>query len=268
MFKRQIGKNIPEVSHKLIEKPETSVYFNHIHNHCELLLFLSGDADYNIDGKVFTPSPYDLLLIPGATYHYLIPTSSAPYENYVIGVDVDILGKDRYEKLFSSPLMVSIKDCDEIKGFFTRLDFYNSNYTDEDFNICSIALIKELLVYLSYQKDTLTSSHSGKLDRISEIIDYISDNIEKPLDADTIADHFSISKSYLQNTFSQNMHIGIKKYIMQKKIYAARSDLLRGMHPNKVCEKYSFGDYSVFYRLYKKTFDSSPIRSTYKNASY
>ena len=54
------------------------------------------------------------------------------------------------------------------------------------------------------------------------------------------------------------MHIGLKKYIMQKKIYAAHADLSGGISPMDVCEKYAFGDYSIFYRLYKKTFETSP----------
>ena len=90
------------------------------------------------------------------------------------------------------------------------------------------------------------------------IIAYISDNLDKPLNAETIAAHFSLSKSYVQNIFTQKMHIGLKKYIMQKKIYAAHADMIAGMTPNEVCEKYKFGDYSLFYRTYKKTFGNSP----------
>ena len=73
-----------------------------------------------------------------------------------------------------------------------------------------------------------------------------------------IGDHPLLSRSYVQNVFSQHMHIGLKTYIMQKKIYAAHADLGRGLGPSEVCEKYAFGDYSVFYRLYKKTFHTSP----------
>ena len=258
MFQREIGSSILEVSHKRIEHPRQSVYFNHIHNHCEILLFISGVADYNIDGQMFRPSPYDMLFIPAATYHYLIPTESVPYENYVIGIEPKILDTEGYNKLFSSPLMISIKDDPEVKGFFSRLDFYDKNYSDADFNSGALHLIHELVTYLRYRKDDLHFVHSGSLEHIDEIIKYISDNIENQIDADSIAEHFSLSKSYVQNLFSQNMHIGIKKYIMQKKIYAADNDLSLGIAPYKVCEKYGFGDYSIFYRLYRRTFGYSP----------
>ena len=258
MFIREIGNTVVEVSHKRIEVPSKSVYFNHIHNQCELLLFISGEAEYNIDGKIFVPTPYDLIFIPSGVYHYLIPTSSVPYENYVIGILPDTILPEHYKKLFSPPFIINIKEDAELKSFFKRLDFYNETYSNEDFSRCANFLIQELASYLFYRKDTLSSPESTGNEKIDDIVKYISKNIEKPLNADIIAKHLLLSKSYVQNMFSQNMHIGLKAYIMQKKIYSAQSDITAGMSPIEVCEKYSFSDYSSFYRLYKKTFLKSP----------
>ncbi len=258
MFQRKIGNTIVEVSHKRIEEPKQSVYFNHIHNHCEFLLFVSGEANYNIDGQIFCPRPYDLLFIPAATYHYLIPISSHPYENYVVGIDPAEILQPHYEKLFSPPLMINIKEDAEFLGFFNRLDFYWENYFQEDFDRSSKALISEFVTYCAYQKDNMQSVHSGSVAHIDKIIGYISEHLEEKLDAESIAQHFFLSESYVQNLFSKNMHIGLKKYIAQKKIYAARADMLQGLSPNEACEKYRFGDYSIFYRVYKKTFGDSP----------
>ena len=258
MFFERIGELIPEVSHKLIEHPRQSVYYNHIHNNCELLLFLQGAADYNIDGQSFTLSPYDLLFIPAATYHYLLPTASEPYENYVIGISPDLIDSAQYEKLFTKPLVINIKEDKELRQFFTRLDLYHATFSPADFASCASALIHELVTYCSYAKRALHSVRSGNIAYIDEIITYINDHIEERLDAERIAHHFLLSRSYVQNMFSQSMHIGLKKYVMQKKIYAAHADLAKGLSPSAVCEKYAFGDYSVFYRLYRTTFNCSP----------
>ena len=170
MFQRQIGSSVLEVSHKLMESPNQSVYFNHIHNHCEILLFIRGQADYNIDGQIFSPSPYDLLFIPAATYHYLIPTASVPYENYVIGIDPQIVDNKHYTQLFSPPLMISIKDDSELINFFKRLDLYEQLYSNDDFSKCTCALINELITYCSYRKNDLRSVHSGTITHIDKII--------------------------------------------------------------------------------------------------
>ena len=258
MFYAEIGSAFPEVSHKRIEAPSRSVYFNHIHNHCEILLFVSGRVEYNIDGQIFRPEPHDLLFVPAATYHYLIPTATEPYENYVIGLDPALVEPEHYGRLFLPPRMLHIRQDPELMGFFTRLDLYHSRYRQADFSRCAQALIRELVVWCSYRAEELAVSPSGAVSHAEEIARYITEHLEEPLDAGRIARHFLLSKSYVQNLFSRDMHIGLKQYIMQKKIYAAHSALAAGESPSRVCERYGFGDYSSFYRLYKRTFAASP----------
>lgn len=258
MFQTRIDPAIVEVSHKRIEHPEKTIYYRHIHNHSELLLFVCGEAHYNIDGQIFKPGPYDLIFVPAATYHYLIPEKSVPYENYVIGFDPAFIDELHYRKLFSPPLVLNARGDNLLMGFFSRLDLYHKTYGQKDFDECVAPLVRELCVYCSYHKENLHAVNSRTLTHIDRIVAYISEHLEENLDADEIARRFSFSRSYVQNLFSQNMHIGLKKYVMQKKIYAARRDLMNGLSPSVVCEKYGFGDYSSFYRLYRKTFSVSP----------
>ena len=78
MFEVTSKGPIFEVSHKYVESPSQAQYAQHTHTCCELLLFVQGDANFNIDGILHRPKPYDLLVIPQATYHYFIPRSPAP----------------------------------------------------------------------------------------------------------------------------------------------------------------------------------------------
>ncbi len=264
MFFNRLDDDYLEISHKRIECPDQSVYGNHIHNHCEMLLFIRGEADFNIDGQIFTPSPYDLLFIPAATYHYLMLRNSVPYENYVIGISPTVMEPDHYNRLFTPPLMLNVKEDEELMRFFARLDLYHKQYDVQDFFTCARALIRELVIYCSYRKSFLQSVGGGSVAYIDEIVSYIARNIERPLNAQDIARRFHLSRSYVQNLFTQNMHIGLKHYIMQKKIYAAHADLASGAEPCRVCEKYAFGDYSIFYRLYKRTFGTAPTENCKK----
>ena len=187
MFQENLGNGIIEVSHKRIESPDKSVYFNHIHKHCEILLFISGKANYNIDGQIFRPKPYELLFIPSATYHYLIPTEEKPYENYVIGIMPEFIKEEHYTKLFSAPYMIGVGDDEEVIRFFERLDFYKSNYSREDFELSARALIKELITFLFYKKDSLGVVTTTANAHINAVVSYIAANIEKPLNASVIA---------------------------------------------------------------------------------
>ncbi len=265
MFEEKAGTPIYEISHKYVETPDASAYLRHMHNCCELLLFVCGDANYNIDGILYKPNPYDLLIIPRATYHYFIPVSPLPYENYVLDFDPGIVAQRHYEKIFARPVIINIKDDKEFCRYFKRLDFYHETYTREDFAACADALLRELLVFCSYRMDQSVILEPDRPPLVDTVLRMISDNLEQHLDADFLAQELNLSKSYIQNMFSSSMHIGLKQYILQKKIFAAHSDMMNGMGAGAAAAKYAFNDYSVFFRLYKKYIGHPPRQTRREN---
>lgn len=266
MFEVKAGAPVFEISHKYVENPSATQYAQHTHACCELLLFVRGDANFNIDGILHHPKPYDLLVIPSATYHYFIPRSPQPYENYVLDFSPDIIPLEHRQKLFSKPTILNIGDDAEFCRFFHLLDLYHATYSPADFAICSRALLRELLIFCSYRMDSSTPVESARNPLVETMLKLIAENLEKPLDADFLAREMMLSKSYVQNVFSQSMHIGLKKYITQKKLFAAQADLASGMSAADVCAKYEFSDYSSFFRHYKQMMGVSP-RETKRNGA-
>ncbi len=263
MFEVQSAYPLYEIAHKRVEYPDAHQYAKHIHSCCEILLFVSGDANFNIDGVLHTPRPYDLLLIPKATYHYFIPRSPEPYENYVLDFHPSMVAPQHYKKLFSHPITINIEKDPEFRSFFERLDHYYDTYTAEDFAVCANALMRELLIFCSYRLNDAVRVAPERNALVDTMLGLISENIERPLDAEFLARELMLSKSYIQNVFSQSMHIGLKQYITQKKIFAAQNDILAGMSSAAVAAKYGFGDYSVFFRLYKKVLGYSPRQTKF-----
>ena len=260
MFEEHIGGTVREVSHKLVPAPDGQKYAKHIHDYAEILLFLRGDADYNVDGVLYRPKPYDLLLIPKATYHYLIPRSPAPYENYVIDFQPSLIPSSVYERVFPHPSVQNIRGDAEFCRFFQLLDYYRDAYSTEDFRVAVKSLIREMLIYCSYRLDPTERAQPERHPLVDTVLSLISENLEAPLDAEFFAKRLMLSKSYIQNVFSASMHIGLKQYVAQKKIFAAQADLAAGLPAAAVCAKYAFGDYSVFYRTYKKILGYPPSK--------
>ena len=265
VFEAKLSYPIYEISHKYVETPDAEQYAQHMHECCEFLLFIQGDANYNIDGILHSPRPYDLLIIPKATYHYFIPKSPVPYENYVLDFHPNLIPQQHYKKLFSAPMIINIQNDAEFCHYFRMLDFYHKTYSPEDFAFASKSLLRELLVFCSYRLEESMVVESLRNPLVETMIRLISDNLESPLDADFLAREMMLSKSYVQNDFSQSMHIGLKQYISQKKIFAAQNDIMNGMSSADVCTKYGFSDYSVFFRLYKKTLGYSPRQTKQLN---
>jgi AraC-like DNA-binding protein len=245
-------------SHPLATRDQ---YSRHFHDNYELLLLIKGDVHYSVDGNRYVLRPYDVLLIPPTKYHFLIPMSDEDYESYVINLKIAADQNERLQKLFSPPYILNISNDKTVRRMFEMLDYYFNEFSLEDFKEASWHLVNELLICLSYKtKDELDNKQEIETDSlITKITAYINENIEKELNARVIAREVNFSESYVQNHFSKMMGIGLKQYINQKKIYAANMDIKNGLSPNAAAQKYSFVDYSSFFRHYKKTFGSSPL---------
>lgn len=235
--------------------------FNHMHFSNELLLFLKGSTKYMIDGQEYHLQPYDMLIVPKGTYHYMVSNNTIPHVLNIINFFDDLLPEDVLEKLVKPPHIFNIKNDPFVTQFLDALRFMYNAYSEKDFERSCEGLIRELLTYCCYMPKILVPS-SNQNPIIDKILEYISSHIEEPLDAERISKALNLSPSHIQNTFSQYMKIGLKQYITQKKIIEAQSALLSGMSASDVAAKYHFNDYSTFYRVYKKSFGTSP--SAYK----
>ncbi len=255
MFEYNFNTEIFEVSHKRVVDPKSNSYATHMHTYCEMILFISGDVRYNIDGNIYTPREKDLLFVPKDTYHFLMPNENTVYENYVLSFLPTVYTPEEYIKIFSAPLAVRADKT--VYDLFTRLDTYEELYTPLDFKKSATHLIHELLTYCLYlnKEGSLEASNDPI---VNEIIQYIEKNIKAPLNADIISHALNLSKSHVQNLFSAKMNIGLKQYIQKKKIFASRNEIEKGRKPVDVSNEYGFLDYSVFYRTYKKVFSTSP----------
>jgi len=258
VFCENIGNEIYDISHIALEKPSEHLYYKHMHSYCELLLFVEGDMDFCIGGDYYHLQPYDLLLIPHGTYHYGKLRTAVRYENYVIDFYDTLLPPDKTEKLFRAPAVFNISGDSQFLRFFRLLDTYHERYDTPDFLLCAECLIREILVYCCYTIRVSSPVIRERSSLIQGILDYIDAHLEEKLDSDILAEHLNLSRSHIQNIFSQSMQIGLKQYITQKKIFAAHQDLLNGISPTSIQTKYHFNDYSTFYRLYRKTFGHTP----------
>lgn len=131
-------------------------------------------------------------------------------------------------------------------------------YSEKDFCQSVEYLMREILLYCCYMPRTAQSVPAVQNLLVQKIVRYADTHIEDPLDSEILASQLKMSRSHIQNIFSKNMQIGLKQYILQKKIMAAHNDLITGHPAAVIAEKYHFNDYSTFFRVYKRTFGLAP----------
>jgi len=248
------------ISHCCQTMPMDATFRRHIHTNYEILMVVSGDVHYNIDGEHFALRPYDMLLIPASTYHFLIPISNSSYESYVLNFSQEFVQKEHLQSLFDKPRVLNILTDLFLHRMFGMFDLYYQTYTRKDFEMAAELLLNEILLYVCYKikREDLAAMDAKSNPLIARITAFISANLQSDLNSERIAKEMNFSKSYVQNLFSSEMEIGLQQYVNQKKIHAAHYDIQNGLAPSDAAAKYGYHNYSSFYRQYKKFFGHSP----------
>ena len=77
--------------------PEPTNFHKHMHNEYEILYFVSGDANFQIEGTTYKLKPRDLLFIRPRTFHYSPPRPTEIYERFVLNFSEDLLECELHE---------------------------------------------------------------------------------------------------------------------------------------------------------------------------
>lgn len=243
----------------------------HEHDYYELYYFISGNIEFTLEEKTFPLKPHRLLFIPPHTLHNLkVINNASDYTRFVLWFSKDLLKQlsttdTNFLKIFdgqiNNPFKLSYDMRFEIHSSLQEILYLHQSNDLGDDALCYSAVIK-LLVYLlrvtSYKNYNLGSSEYNNDELLLFIQNYVNNNIYEPIDIDTIADEVFLSRTHLERLFKEKMDLSIFEYIRKKKLHLAQQDLLKGYSSQSVSNRYSFGDYSSFYRAFKKEFQMSP----------
>lgn len=232
----------------------------HTHENYEIYCFLSGNAQYFVEGNIYTLKPGDILIMKQAEAHSLLIQSPVPYERIVVNFNGDALigevGKEICTFLDGRPL-----------GKFNRYPaakFQENHWLYYLDQLCQIINIEEQQLYLTvlmkelWKNAPMLRQEDVIEDSTKDMITYINRHLTEPLDLDGICQRFYLSKSQLNRKFKRMTGSTVWEYISTKRLLLAKQLLQNGHHPTYVAEKCGFGDYCTFFRAYKRKFEVSP----------
>ena len=239
------------------------------HNYYEFYFLISGDVTYFIDNRKYRLLPGDVILISPEQNHYahIDATTDNPYERYVLWLNPAYLEKLSSTKSNLSTIFqntrISSAQIRLPSAAYTVLHnllekiFINSSSKKYGADLLANAGVIELLVNLAQFKLFYTNTEVEPailLDSSPVSNTHICD----PLTVNDICSYFYVSRSHLSAKFRQELGMSIHQYIIKKKLFLAKQDLSDSMSIQGVVEKYSFGNYSSFYRAFKSEFGQSP----------
>lgn len=241
-------------NHLQFLSPNQNEFYPHIHNDYEILFFESGDADYLIGGSIYHLLENDLLLIKPAVLHGLILNSQKTYERTLFNFTESEVLKNAvphneiYHIQEDSPIKFLINDLKQAKEIFS----------ESEFDYYKKTALELILLYLKYDQSEKIPPDRTFNSTIDKILQYIDENIETPITADTLSKTFFVSASWIVHTFKKKLNTSVKKYINEKKILHAQTLIRRGCSAMKAAELCSFNNYTTFFRLYRQFIGHEP----------
>lgn len=245
----------------------------HYHDFNKIIIFISGQVTYIIEGKSYTLKPWDILLVGKNDLHLPIISSTTPYERIILWLNPLFLEehhKDNCNLLNCFQLATEKKlnlirlNRMNITSLKQNLSDLEESIKDKAFGsyILKNALFLQLMVKINrlfLETSFGESIEDIKYDpRIENILSFINLNLQEDLSIDVISEKFYLNKYYLMHLFKQETGYTLHNYIQKKRVIRAAELLRSGLQAGEVCSLCGFGDYSTFVRTFKKEFNLSP----------
>ena len=108
-----------------------------------------------------------------------------------------------------------------------------------------------------YEKNHPSSQHEES-SLYQNLLIYIGEHLDEPLTMEQLARQFYVSKYHISHIFKDNFGLSVHQYIIKKRLAACREAIMSNVSISEVYLNYGFGDYSSFYRAFKKEYGISP----------
>ena len=249
----------------------------HYHDFNKIMIMLSGNINYTIEGKNYMLKPYDIVLVNAGEIHRPSILDNSAYERIIIYVSTQFLSKYKGEEYDlgycferantedSNVLRVASMEKSKLYQVCQELEhsFEDQAYAKE---LYQKILFLEFLIQLNR---TAISNHINYLDsanansKLIKIIDYINEHLTEELSIDVLADQFYLSRYYLMHFFKEETGYTIGNYITEKRLLLAKSLVQNGNTITEACFQSGFKNYSTFSRAFKKAFRTVPRNAVF-----
>lgn len=243
----------------------------HHHDFYEVYFFVKGDVTYQIEGVNYRLNPADILLVNTEELHQaVVESSNKDYERYVLWLSRDFL------RTLSTPevdlarcfvasdkqnlIRTTLENQQLVRSLLDKLVSLEgtAGFGDE---LLYRSLITELMVHLNrigLHEDPTLGEAVKKNHIIDGVIQHVTEHLEEEMDLDALSRTFFLSKYHLSREFKKHTGTTIHRYIVQKRLIRSKELILTGMPIMEVYGRAGFGDYSNFFRAFKKEYGISP----------
>jgi len=254
------------------DKKELNFDYHH-HDFNKIIILISGNAKYFVEGKIYDLKPWDILFINHNEIHKPIVDPDVFYERIVIWVKPKFEGKnlqnensllkcfDIAKKSKYNLLRLNNSNIETLKNLVSQIVSTKEN---DDFgkDILNYALFLQSMVLINRwfieSKKNRNAEGVTSYKIIEDIIEYINSNINSDLSIETLASRFNITRFSISRHCKNKTGNSLHNYIVKRRLIVAKELIGNGYSMKTVAEKSGFKDYSTFVRAFKKEYKMSP----------
>ncbi len=251
----------------IVEEDKTQY---HSHDFYEIHITLSGQGLFYLDGVYHKIDAGSILLVHHGDLHRICAQRSSYYERMYIYITPEFL-KSRstkftnLEKCFqpigaSKSKIIKADIVDLIEYIKVFINTPNTKNYGED--ILYEQTIINLLIYLNKlvinENFEAIGDVSNKNEFITNVINYVNENLSEDLSLDTVADKFFVSKFHLAHKFKEITDMTFHNFVLKKRLIYAKQLLRKYKNSSNVYADCGFKSYSYFLKSFKKEYGMTP----------
>lgn len=260
------------------EEPiDFKIRFLHCHDGYEVLMMKRGNVGMQIEDRMITLQPGDIVLIPPYVFHFACQQSSDTYCRVVLNMKETVIQSliardESYRHItdvfYQTPdyhIHVNGSTLRQLIDLARALEASSGSKADAyGANILSKSLLSIILVILNRQAASsvapiLPQTQAPSMPKVvTDVIHYVDQNLAGDLSVSGIAESVHLNSVYLTRLFRQYSGLSLQQYIIEKRLAEAKRMLRNGQSPTDVCYACGFNNYSNFSRTFTNHVKISP----------
>lgn len=239
-----------------------------------LLLFLRGRGEIRIEGRLYHFGEGDMIILSPSELHRSTIAEDMVFERISLHINENILdgfGADGleiftafYERERGVGNILRAERLREIGGDRLMKEILTyasgSSRTDHILLRCKVIELLAAINEAMDMREPTDESPSIENELILEILQYLNTHFCEDISLAEIAGRFYHSKYHLCHLFREQVGVTLHDYLVLRRIRMVNDLICQGLPASEACYSAGFGNYSNFFRLYKKHTGMTPAQ--------
>ena len=134
----------------------------------------------------------------------------------------------------------------------------NNHYASNTFKINTLSMILVILNRVVIESMLPEKKSCKKGLRLDHVFTYVNAHLTEDISLDKLSEDLFFSKYYILHEFKKKTGISLYKYIIKRKLEYSKTLIESGMPIKEVYHHCGFGDYSNFFKVFKREYSLTP----------